>query len=189
MNHILLVLFTAAGLLLSNTLLADENPPTIPIVDNITVVRGQVDGKPVAWFNDGSQYAISMNMKLPQVEELQKSLLASLAKNEQYRDTLLFSSFMPDAKAPEVVEIAIGSNVPKEVVQAILGTLSKRPDLKLALSLMSEDGAGLATREVYIGGLVKSGKQAITKEKLKLLLDPKQSQAKLLEIIKQYDQP
>ena len=79
--------------------------------------------------------------------------------------------------------------VPKEVVQALLGALSKSPTLNLAIAVVSDDGQGLATREIYIGGLVKSGKKAISFQKLKSLLDPDLTQADFLHRIMQYDKP
>jgi hypothetical protein len=179
--------YTSLGLLVLAWMLfpahtaAGEKETAIKVVEDVTVVRGTIDGKPVAWFNDGQLYAVYLNMKLPKSGELKQSLLATLAKNKEHGDKLLFSPFAPGDKAPELVEVAIGRGVPKEVVQALLGELDKRADLKLALSVVSEDGQGLATREVYIGGLVKSGKKAIAAEKLKSLLDPKLTQADFLE--------
>lgn len=52
---------------------------------------------------------------------------------------------------------------------------------------MSQDGQGLATREVYDGGLLNSGKKGISTEKLKALLDPKLTEAELLETLQNYD--
>ena len=189
MRFISLGLFVMAWLLSSANAPAEDKEPAIKVVEDVTVVRGTVDGKPVAWFNDGQLYAVYLNMRLPKAGELKRSFLATLAQNKEHRDKLRFSPFTPRDKAPELVEVAIGRGVPKEVVQSLLGELQKIAGLKLSLSVLSEDGQGLATREVYIGGLVRSGKKAIAVEKLKSLLDPKLTQADFLDKILKYDTP
>lgn len=179
-----------AVLLAAAALRADDQPPAaVKVADDVSVLRATVGGKPVAWFGVGLggpmyQYEIDFNTKLPKGADLQKALLAALARDKEHRDKIVFSPFAPAAAAPDPVEVVIGRDVPLPVARAVLAELSKADGLKLAPSVKDEDGPGLDTRRVYVGGLVKSGKPAATADLLKTLLDPKTTHAEFLAAIR-----
>jgi hypothetical protein len=179
-------LVVLTGLLVAATGRGGAEPPGLKVAETISISR-TVGGEPPVQFNFACSYVISLNMKLPRADQVRKTLVETLARTG-LRDHLLFNPFTPD-RAPELVEVMIGSKVPVEAVRVVLREVSRVPDLKLALSVLKEDDVFGNTQRVYIGGLVPSGRRPATPEQLKALLAPDLTHQELLGLLEKAEGP
>jgi hypothetical protein len=157
--------------------------PMIAEDDHLEIYSGFAGGKLVAWFNNGCDYVVSLNMKLPHADGLRTSLRTVLARDKKYRKEIVLIGFSPQADAPTPIEVAIGNQVPLAVAQAVLAELAELPDFPLAITLETQPDDSGSPRHVTIGSIRATGKQSVPPETLKRLLDPQLTHPAFLQLI------
>jgi hypothetical protein len=80
----------------------------------------------------------------------------------------VFEWFGP--KTPETLEIKIGSKVPVEMAQAAVRVFGRRDDIPVVISVDTVDGPYGNTQQIYIGGLVATGKPPTSRDRIDALL-------------------
>ena len=132
----------------------------MPLVGTIEV-NGKIS------FNEGRQYAISVNQGLPNAKASRAKLIAALGEQKQLNQ-VVFGWL--GKKQPTRLNLWVGNKVPVEVA-VVVAAYATDTKLPVYIILMTEDEQLNHTHCVYIG-LVDSDIDPVTPEKIKVLLKP-----------------
>ncbi len=115
-------------------------------------------------------------------EAIRARFLKKMAETRQFREEILFHPFTP-SKDVAAVEISVGSKFPVAAAQAAIEEVCGVPDLKVTLTVMSDDEGFGNTQRMYIGGLVQRSKTPVTSERLKAILNPSLTRRQFLALL------
>ena len=177
---VLLVVLVFAGF--STCARAQAEPKNVPLEDESISQNACDDSRLPNRFNSSRPFVISFNEKIPDARPVRAAIVRSLGQ-KGLLDLIVFEWF--GSTEPETIEIKFGAKVPLAVSQSVLKALSRNKDLKLVLSVSTTNNEFGDMQRVYVGSLVKSGKQPVTPRKLQELLSDDLTLAEFIEMIEE----